>query len=367
LPLHLTSITGVLNLVRRSLNSQYRGRDTLNNRLNRFPCCCAKSGSGTVRIFGQGSRTPADAPEVRKILFEEIDVEKRALQQNPDGTYSNEIDRAVEALPALPPGAGDLVRTSMIDELDLASIEAIIAENAQAAESYAAWQQTASSWSRFRAANHPVGHALLRAAVLALSPLVLTKESRWISPPHLAKHCIASALWCEAILARQGRASAPWACVSAFLHDTGIAVLNNVAHADFEPCLAAASKMSLTLSDAERQFIDPNHAQITARLCTTWMLPFRISELVLHHHEGQSDFAHELAALRVADLLADRECARPIRLAEPEPALVHERTLLALDSSQLAELCDLREVINEESDYLYSLFAKMQQVGPAAA
>ena len=221
--------------------------------------------------------------------------------------FSNEIEIAVDALPSLPSAAGDLVRATIFGTPDFEALQSILADSPRVLECSRRLNGRSDhgDTNSLRSLSVPRDYALLYAASVAFAPVVATQTDEMVDASALLRHSIASMFWSHIIRREIGLGDA-WIDIAALLHDVGIAVLNNVSRHNLSPCLQAAARSNLALVDAERQFYDPNHAEIGAMLCTSWMLPYRFAECIASHHDNSAGGSEASDCIRLAEALAIR-------------------------------------------------------------
>ena len=102
----------------------------------------------------------------------------------------------------------------------------------------------------------------------------------------------------------------PWAAEEAFvaglLHDVGKLVLSDILRGAFDDLVRTAQTDRITLCEGERELLGFDHAELGARIATSWGFPERLVEAIgLHHRPGEAAVA-PLLAHRVA--AADEVC-----------------------------------------------------------
>jgi hypothetical protein len=127
----------------------------------------------------------------------------------------------------------------------------------------------------------------------------------------LIRHSLACALLCRA-LAESGAAVHPEiAFLAGFLHDLGVAALDDMFPREYARCLAYAAHRGLPLAAAEKPFIGATHAAVAAELAGAWKIDERFRLPMTLHHEtwsratnlqGQNGLL--VGAVKLADLAA---------------------------------------------------------------
>lgn len=121
-----------------------------------------------------------------------------------------------------------------------------------------------------------------------------------------------------------GGAAAEEAFVAGLLHDVGKIVLSDALGDAFGELMHVAQTERCGLSDGEREMLGFDHADLGARIASTWGFPERLVEAIgLHHRAEEAASAPELAAcVALSDtvahaLAADVPVADIHHLAEP--------------------------------------------------
>ncbi len=68
------------------------------------------------------------------------------------------------------------------------------------------------------------------------------------------------------------------------LHDFGKIVFTNFLPGEYQRTLLVAREQGISLYDAERQFLETDHAQVGALLAEKWRLPSVVVECIKNHH-----------------------------------------------------------------------------------
>jgi putative nucleotidyltransferase with HDIG domain len=116
----------------------------------------------------------------------------------------------------------------------------------------------------------------------------------------LWQHSLVTALASENI-ARQNSllaADPAVAFTAGLLHDIGKVVLNHVLTSDFQSAIRARlAENDLSRTEAEREVIGVDHAEVGKCLLQSWRLPENILEAVEHHHQPVSQPVPRLSSL----------------------------------------------------------------------
>ena len=120
----------------------------------------------------------------------------------------------------------------------------------------------------------------------------------------LWRHSLACAAAAQNLAKRANFRGTEEAFVAGLLHDIGKVVMSAYLKAEFAQVLTRVAKGKLTFSDAEREALGFDHAEVGARLLERWNLPAALVTAVRHHHVPSQVPENLLAALvHVADTI----------------------------------------------------------------
>jgi putative nucleotidyltransferase with HDIG domain len=168
------------------------------------------------------------------------------------------------------------------------------------------------------------------------------------------KHCVGVAGAARTIAARRRIVDPETAFTAGLIHDVGKLVMDRYLHEDFVRVVACLEDPGKTMTAAEMEVLEVDHAEIGHHLATHWNLPEVLRIAVGFHHAPESAPRHcEVAALiSVADGVV-----RQLRLgsgggANP-PQSEQALTLCGLDALQLEEIVSgLEEELEEQVDVI---------------
>ena len=120
----------------------------------------------------------------------------------------------------------------------------------------------------------------------------------------LWRHSLACAAAAQNLAKRANFRGTEEAFVAGLLHDIGKVVMSAYLKAEFAKVLTRVAKGKLTFSDAEREALGFDHAEVGARLLERWNLPTTLVTAVRHHHVPSQAPDSPLAALvHIADTI----------------------------------------------------------------
>ena len=92
---------------------------------------------------------------------------------------------------------------------------------------------------------------------------------------------------------------------AALLHDIGKVIIKIKLEGDYSQLSGVIAEKGLTMTEAERQLLDTDHAEIGAWLAQTWLLPEKLIEPIACHHTVEKSVVHrtKTAVVHVADAL----------------------------------------------------------------
>ncbi len=197
----------------------------------------------------------------------------------------------VHSLPVLPEIADRLLRMALDEEVTVARIAGLI-EKDQALTARVLSLANSSYYRRSRQIGTVrdavvlVGAEAVRTLVLGMSVLGVF-PSRTDSPlDHRGfwRHCLASAMYAEAVMARVSPALAAKAFCAGLLHDIGKLVLDFAMPEEYARVLGAAADGLRSLEDVERETLGVTHADVGRDMLARWKLPEVYEETVWCHH-----------------------------------------------------------------------------------
>lgn len=92
---------------------------------------------------------------------------------------------------------------------------------------------------------------------------------------------------------------------AALLHDIGKVIIKIKFEDDYGQILAYMLEKDISLREAERAFLETDHAEVGAWLAKSWYLPEKLIEPVACHHNVELSDAHQVktAVVHLADIL----------------------------------------------------------------
>jgi putative nucleotidyltransferase with HDIG domain len=100
----------------------------------------------------------------------------------------------------------------------------------------------------------------------------------------LWRHSVASSLLSGIITKRLGRQPSPVLFTAALLHDIGKVVLSEFVKDYFEEIKKLVQEKSVSFSDAEKEILGIDHAELGGRITEEWKFPKVIVSSVRYHH-----------------------------------------------------------------------------------
>jgi len=132
-----------------------------------------------------------------------------------------------------------------------------------------------------------IGFEALKELALNQKVCEIFKRSMAIngySRPRLWKHSVAVALFGKMLYRREFVQRGENAYALGLLHDLGIIIEDQFRNEQFRQSLEMASPKSCPLTDAEREMIGYDHAQVGMALSVNWNLPDDIVDGIGYHH-----------------------------------------------------------------------------------
>ena len=224
--------------------------------------------------------------------------------------------RDVKALPTLPDVAVRLLETSDDPNVSMQTISAIVEGDMSLAtrvlklvnSSYFGIRHEVTS---VRQAVLIIGMTNLRHLVLSSAVLDLFDREGAVGEfdrGEFWKHSVAVAVATRTLAQRLRTADSEVAFTAGLLHDMGKVVVDRYLHADFVEIVAAMSRDSVPMTQAEIAVLGVNHAEIGQHLAARWSLPEILRESVGFHHAPQEapTYGALAAVVSAADTIARR-------------------------------------------------------------
>lgn len=92
---------------------------------------------------------------------------------------------------------------------------------------------------------------------------------------------------------------------AALLHDIGKVIIKIKLEQDYDLLRARIEQDGLSMTEAERELLETDHAEIGEWLARTWLLPEKLSEPIACHHDVSKSVLHQnkTAVVHIADVL----------------------------------------------------------------
>lgn len=92
---------------------------------------------------------------------------------------------------------------------------------------------------------------------------------------------------------------------AALLHDIGKVIIKIKLEGDFDKLTESIENKGLMMIEAEREFLQTDHAEIGEWLGQTWLLPEKLIEPIAFHHHVEKSVVHQTktAVVHIADVL----------------------------------------------------------------
>jgi putative nucleotidyltransferase with HDIG domain len=141
---------------------------------------------------------------------------------------------------------------------------------------------------------HSLREALVLIGFNQLFEIVLSRQSSHLfSKPsagyaldrgELWRHSVAAALLSGIISRRLGRQPSPILFTAALLHDIGKVILSEFVKDYFDDITRLIEEKSISFSDAEKEILGIDHAELGGKITAEWKFPKVIISSVRHHH-----------------------------------------------------------------------------------
>ncbi len=141
---------------------------------------------------------------------------------------------------------------------------------------------------------HSLREALVLIGFNQLFEIVLGRQSSHLfSRPfagydlqqgELWRHSVASALLSGIICKRLNRQASPVLFTAALLHDIGKVILSEFVKDYFDDIAKLVEERSISFSDAEKEILGIDHAELGGKITTEWKFPKVIVSSVRYHH-----------------------------------------------------------------------------------
>lgn len=151
-----------------------------------------------------------------------------------------------------------------------------------------------SAYFGLRRKVHSLREALVLVGFNQLFGIVLGRQcSHLYGKPHagydlqrgeLWRHSVAAALLSGIISKRLNRQPSPVLFTATLLHDIGKVILSEFVKDYFDDIARLVEGRSISFSDAEKEILGIDHAQLGGRIITEWKFPKVIVSSVRYHH-----------------------------------------------------------------------------------
>lgn len=207
----------------------------------------------------------------------------------------DDILAAVDAVPALPPAAGEVVRLVQDPEVDLADVCRAIELDASLTSNLlrlanSPWFRASREIDSVRAATVRLGLNTVFELVLStvLAPIARRPVQGYDLPAgDLWEHSVAVGIGARQLAQILGRPAPQGLFTAGLLVDIGKIVLGSYLEVDARPVMDAAFDHGLPFDAAEREVLGIDHAEVGATLLDRWNLPRFLVDAVRWHHSPE--------------------------------------------------------------------------------
>lgn len=138
------------------------------------------------------------------------------------------------------------------------------------------------------------------------------------------------------------------------LHDIGKIFLDQNFHENYSQIIEEANKNRSSIYDIEEDVLGTNHAEIGAKIASSWNFPLEFVDCIRHHHDARNSQENILlsAVIYMANLLTN---ARNIGLPSPSRGIdIVENPVwkIILKSDKKAQSLDIEKILFEIDDEL---------------
>lgn len=156
-----------------------------------------------------------------------------------------------------------------------------------------------------------LGFSTLKSLIIAASTYNLLNkevEGYGLAQGELWKHSISCAMAAR-LLARRIRFKSPeTAFVGGLLHDIGKMVLNSYMKEEFQEILEYVEKNKVPFTEAEKEIIGFDHAEIGAKVAEKWNFPEELVNAIHYHHaplsvENKTKKANLIDIIHISDAI----------------------------------------------------------------
>ena len=119
------------------------------------------------------------------------------------------------------------------------------------------------------------------------------------------EHSFGCALYSRLIAQRVGHKDSELAYLAGLLHDIGESIIAIHLYHDFEQVVKLVLDRKMTYREAEDEVLGINHTDLGPWLVEKWLLPEKIADVIVHHHNihEAEDNKNLVAIVRLADLV----------------------------------------------------------------
>ncbi len=163
---------------------------------------------------------------------------------------------------------------------------------------------------------HSLREALVLIGFNQLFEIVLSRQSSHLFSKSSAgynlergelwRHSVAAALLSGIISRRLGRQPSPILFTAALLHDIGKVILSEFVKDYFDDIRQLVEEKSISFSDAEKEILGIDHAELGGKITAEWKFPKVIISSVRYHHTPftKSDHDETVPLTHLCDVVA---------------------------------------------------------------
>ena len=220
-----------------------------------------------------------------------------------------EIKRIVKDTKSLPTLPGIIFKLTSLAEDDKASVhEMAKLVSSDHILSAKVLRLVNSPFYGFSGRISTISNALILLGVNVVRSLALSSSIFEMMEKNIVglwEHSLASAVAANVISRRLKLPECEEISTAALLHDIGKVMIKIKLEEDYNHLLSLITEKELSMTEAERELLGTDHAEIGEWIAQTWLLPEKLTEPIACHHNVEKSIVHKLktSVVHLADVL----------------------------------------------------------------
>ncbi|HMK50072.1 MAG TPA: HDOD domain-containing protein [Thermodesulfovibrionales bacterium] len=225
------------------------------------------------------------------------------------GDRTTEIKNIIKDTKSLPTLPGIIVKLTSLAEDDKASVnemaKLVSSDNILSAK---VLKLVNSPFYGFSGRVSTISNALILLGVNVVRSLALSSSIFEMMEKNIIglwEHSLGTAVASNIIARRLKLPECEEISTAALLHDIGKVMIKIKLESDYDRLLGLIEEKDLSMSEAEKELLGIDHAEIGEWIARTWYLPEKLIEPIACHHNVKKSAVHQVktAVVHIADVL----------------------------------------------------------------